>query len=75
MMIASVIILGQTTLGINRPTELSTPDDQRLVQQASLLQILHLLGYDHSRFSYRFQGLDQKLTGVEHAKVIKELVG
>ena len=36
--------------------------------------ILHLLGIDHSRFSYRFQGLDQRLTGVEKAEVIKELV-
>jgi len=36
--------------------------------------VLHLLGYDHERFSYSYQGLDQKLTGVEHAKVIKELL-
>jgi hypothetical protein len=36
--------------------------------------VLHLLGYDHSRFSYRYQGLDQRLTGVEKARVIKELL-
>ncbi len=36
--------------------------------------ILHLLGLDHERFTYRFQGLDQKLTGVEHAKVVRELI-
>jgi hypothetical protein len=36
--------------------------------------VLHLLGIDHERFSYKFQGLDQKLTGVEHAKVIKALL-
>ena len=36
--------------------------------------VLHLLGIDHQRFTYRFQGLDQKLTGVEPAKVIKELL-
>jgi hypothetical protein len=36
---------------------------------------LRLLGYDHERFTFRYQGLDQKLTGVvEHAKVIKELM-
>jgi hypothetical protein len=29
--------------------------------------ILHLLGIDHERFVYRFQGLDQRLTGVEPA--------
>lgn len=37
--------------------------------------ILHCLGIDHSRFTYRFQGLDQRLTGVEHAQVVHELLG
>ncbi len=36
--------------------------------------VLRLLGYDHERFTYRYQGLDQKLTGVEHAKVIQALM-
>jgi hypothetical protein len=36
--------------------------------------ILHVLGFDHERFSVRHQGLDQRLTGVEPAKVIKELL-
>src|SRR5688572_12551257 len=36
--------------------------------------VLHLLGIDHSRFSYKYQGLDQRLTGVEPAQVIRELV-
>jgi hypothetical protein len=36
--------------------------------------ILHLLGFEHEKFSYRFQGLDQKLTGVEPAHVIKDLI-
>jgi len=36
--------------------------------------VLHQLGFDHNRFTYRFQGLDQKLTGVEPAHVIKELL-
>jgi hypothetical protein len=36
--------------------------------------VLHLLGFDHERFTYRYQGLDQRLTGVEHAKVIKGLL-
>ena len=27
--------------------------------------ILHLMGIDHRRLTFRFQGLDQKLTGVE----------
>jgi hypothetical protein len=36
--------------------------------------VLNLLGFDHSRFSYRYQGLDQRLTGVEKAEVIKALL-
>ena len=36
--------------------------------------VLHLLGIDHERLSFRNQGLDLKLTGVEHAKVINELL-
>jgi hypothetical protein len=36
--------------------------------------VLQLLGFDHARFTYRYQGLDQKLTGVEHAQVVKELI-
>jgi hypothetical protein len=36
--------------------------------------ILHLMGFDHTRFSYRYQGLDQRLTGVEKAEVIKTLL-
>ena len=36
--------------------------------------ILKLLGFDHSRFTYRYQGLDQRLTGVEPAKVIADLL-
>lgn len=36
--------------------------------------ILHLLGIDHRRFTYPFQGLDQRLTGVEPASVVNELL-
>ncbi len=32
--------------------------------------ILHCLGIDHLKFSYRSQGLDMRLTGVEPAKVV-----
>ncbi len=32
--------------------------------------ILHLLGFDHERFSVSFRGLDQRLTGVEPAQVV-----
>ena len=37
--------------------------------------IMHLLGIDHERFTFRAQGLDFRLTGVEKADVVKALVG
>jgi len=36
--------------------------------------ILHLLGLNHEQFSYRFQGLDFRLTGVEPARVVTEIL-
>ena len=37
--------------------------------------MLHLLGIDSKRFTYRFQGLDARLTGVEaEAHVIKSIL-
>jgi hypothetical protein len=37
--------------------------------------MLHLLGVDHHRLIFPFQGLDQKLTGVESSRVIKDIIG
>ena len=36
--------------------------------------ILHLMGVDHRRLTYKFQGLDQRLTGVEERHVIKGIL-
>ena len=36
--------------------------------------VMHCLGIDHERFSYRFQGLDQRLTGVEPQRVVQEIL-
>lgn len=36
--------------------------------------MLHLLGVDHKRLSFPFQGLDQKLTGVEPSRVVEEII-
>lgn len=36
--------------------------------------LLHLMGIDHQRFSYKFQGLDNRLTGVEPARVVSEIL-
>ena len=36
--------------------------------------IMQLLGIDHERFTYRFQGLDFRLTGVEPAHIVRDLL-
>jgi hypothetical protein len=36
--------------------------------------ILHLMGIDHERFTFKFQGLDQRLTGVEPQRVVTEIL-
>ena len=36
--------------------------------------ILHCLGMDHNRFTFRFQGLNQKPTGVETAHVVEGIL-
>lgn len=36
--------------------------------------ILHLLGLDHRRLSFRFRGLDFRLTGVEEHHVVTKLL-
>ena len=37
--------------------------------------MMHLLGIDHEKLTYRYQGFDQRLTGVEEARVIGEILG
>lgn len=36
--------------------------------------LLHLFGINHKKFSYRFQGLDFRLTGVEEAHVVHDIL-
>jgi uncharacterized protein (DUF1501 family) len=36
--------------------------------------ILHCMGIDHAKLTYKFQGLEQKLTGVVAAKTVKALL-
>jgi hypothetical protein len=35
--------------------------------------LLHALGLDHEKLTFKFQGLDQRLTGVEKSRVIQEV--
>ena len=36
--------------------------------------MLHLLGVDHERLTFPYQGLEQKLTGVEEAHVVRDII-
>ncbi|MFT4548558.1 MAG: hypothetical protein ACI8XO_001759 [Verrucomicrobiales bacterium] len=36
--------------------------------------ILHCMGIDHERFSFKFQGLNTRLTGVEEAHAVREIL-
>ena len=36
--------------------------------------VLQCLGIDHERFTYRYQGLDQRLTGVQGARVVNQIL-
>jgi Protein of unknown function (DUF1501) len=36
--------------------------------------LLHLLGVDHTKLTYRHQGLDFRLTGVEPARVLRKVL-
>ncbi len=35
--------------------------------------IMHLLGFDHTRLTFRFQGRDYRLTDV-HGKIVKDIL-
>jgi hypothetical protein len=32
------------------------------------------MGYDHERLTFKYQGLDQKLTGVLPTRIVQELI-
>ena len=36
--------------------------------------LLHFLGIDHEKLSFRFQGLDQRLVGVEPCQVMTSIL-
>lgn len=68
--------------GVRRGTSYGATDEigERAVENPRHLRdlhatILHLMGLDHSRLTYPYAGLDQRLTGVDaEAEVIRELI-
>jgi uncharacterized protein (DUF1501 family) len=66
-------IRGGTTYGAT--DELGYRSEQNVVTLHDLhATMLHLCGIDHQRFTFRFQGLDARLTGVEPSRVIREIL-
>lgn len=73
MWLAGGGIKGGTTYGAT--DELGYHAVENIVHVRDLhATMLHLLGIDHKRFTYRYQGLDMKLTGVEEAHVVKDIL-
>jgi hypothetical protein len=67
--------------GVKRGIEYGRTDDfcYNIVENPVHLRdlhatILHCLGIDHARFTYPFRGLDARLTGVEEAHVVEDIL-
>jgi hypothetical protein len=67
--------------GIKGGVQLGKTDDYgyNVVQDAVHIRdlnatILHCLGIDHEKLTFPYQGLDQRLTGVEPAHVLKQIL-
>jgi len=68
--------------GIKRGFEYGQTDDfsYNIVQDPVHIRdmnatILHQLGIDHNRLTFKYQGLEQRLTGVEPSRVVTEVLG
>ena len=65
-------VKGGITHGESDELGFSVADDKVHVHDLQAT-ILHLLGFDHTRLTYRFQGRDYRLTDVE-GQVVKEIL-
>ena len=73
MWLAGGGIKGGTTYGAT--DELGYSAVENVVHVRDLhATILHQLGIDHELLSAKYQGLDMRLTGVEKARVVKEVL-
>ena len=67
--------------GVQRGITYGSTDDLGYAAQENVTTVhdlhatmLHQLGIQHDAFSFKFQGLDARLSGVEGAKVIKQIL-
>ncbi|MFH1300975.1 MAG: DUF1501 domain-containing protein, partial [Planctomycetota bacterium] len=73
MWLAGGGIKGGTTIGRSDDFGFNVIEDEVPVYDLHAT-ILHLLGLNPERLSFRFQGLDQRLIGVNHAKVVEKIL-
>ncbi|WP_164101363.1 DUF1501 domain-containing protein [Candidatus Laterigemmans baculatus] len=73
MWLAGGGIRGGTTYGATDELGYNAVQDVAHVRDLHAT-LLHQLGIDHDRLTYKFQGLDFRLTGVEEARVLKALL-
>jgi len=67
-------IKGGLTLGETDDFSYNVVNDSGVNIRDLHATMLHLLGIEHERFSVKFQGLDARLTGVEPARLLKEIL-
>ena len=72
MWLAGGGIRGGTTLGTTDDFGFNVVQDPVHVHDLHAT-ILHLLGFDHTRLNYRFQGRDFRLTDV-HGNIVQQLL-
>jgi hypothetical protein len=69
-------IRGGTTFGNTDELGYRYLEDGQQVHVRDLhATMLRLCGIDHQRLTYKFQGLDARLTGVEPARILQEILG
>ncbi len=73
MWLAGGGIRGGTTYGATDDLGYNAQQDRVHVRDLHAT-LLHLLGIEHRRLTYKYQGLDFRLTGVEEARVVREIL-
>lgn len=73
MWLAGGGIRGGVTLGASDDFGFNATEDRVHVRDLHAT-ILHLLGFNHKLLSFPFQGLDQRITGVEPCRVVEEIL-
>lgn len=73
MWLAGGGIKGGQTIGVSDDFGFNVVD-QRVHVHDLHHTILHLLGFDPNRFTFPYQGLDQRLIGVEPTRLVEELL-